>query len=671
MDYDPKWAAALSDLNSRQRDRRLHPAAHGREHKHGRRQDVSDVETKAAPSPGIPIDAGASPVPRYRAVHVADSAALVSRDGDIWHIRSSEALQPYPQRMTDCLVRGAEHHPDRVLVAERGADGGWMTITYAQMLERARAIGQALLDRGLSAERPLAILSDNDLEHLQLSLGAMWAGVPFSSVSAPYSLVSTDFGKLRHVFSVLTPGLVYAADGNAFARAIAAVVPADVEVVTRDGRRPGRSATAFDALLRTTPVSVDVAHAATGPDTIAKFMFTSGSTRQPKAVPTTQRMLCSNQQMLRQTIPEFASTPPVLVDWLPWNHTFGSSHNFGIVLYNGGTMYIDHGKPVAGRFEETLRNLREIAPTAYLTVPKGWEELGLALERDAALRDKFFSRVNIYFFGGAGLSQEAWDRLERVTETHCGERIRIMAGLGMTETSPCCLFTTAPITRAGYVGTPAPGCELKLVPVDGKLEARFRGPHVMAGYWRHRDAGVQAAFDEEGYYCSGDALRFYDAERPELGLMFDGRIAEDFKLSSGTFVSVGPLRARVIAAGAPYVQDVVVAGSNRDAIGLLVFPRMEDCRRLAGLPTGATPHEVLGSPPVRAAFAALLHTLNQSATGSATRVAGLLPVDEPPSIDRGEITDKGTLNQRAVLSNREALVEALYQREAPAGVIRP
>lgn len=634
---------------------------------------MSDVDTNAAPSPGITLDAdtATSRRPRYRSVHVADSAALVSRAGDVWHVRSSEVLQAYPERMTDCLVAGAERHPDRVLAAERGPDGDWITITYAQMLARARAIGQALLDRGLSVERPLAILSDNDLEHLQLSLGAMWAGIPFSSVSAPYSLVSTDFGKLRHVFSVLTPGLVYAADGAAFARAIAAVVPADVGIVTRDGRCPIRPATAFEALLQTPATSVDAAQAATGPDTIAKFMFTSGSTRQPKAVPTTQRMLCSNQQMLRQAIPEFASTPPVLVDWLPWNHTFGSSHNFGIVLYNGGTLYIDHGKPVAGRFEETLRNLRQIAPTAYLTVPKGWEELGLALERDADLRETFFSRVNIYFFGGAGLSQEAWDRLERVTEMHCGERIRIMAGLGMTETSPCCLFTTAPITRAGYVGTPAPGCELKLVPVDGKLEARFRGPHVMDGYWRHEGAAVQAVFDEDGYYCSGDALRFYDPERPELGLMFDGRIAEDFKLSSGTFVSVGPLRARVIAAGAPYVQDVVVAGANRDALGLLVFPRMEDCRRLAGLPAGATPREILASPAVRSAFTSLLHTLNQSATGSATRVACMLPMEDPPSIDRGEITDKGTLNQRAVLSNREALVEALYQRDAHPGVIRP
>ncbi len=608
------------------------------------------------------------PAPRYRDVTVSAAAAVCHRDNDVWRIASTEPLGQYPARMTDCLATGARRHPDRVLAAQRGADGNWVEITYSEMLARARAIGQALRDRGLSAQRPLAILSGNDLEHLQLSLGAMWAGIPFCSVSPPYSLVSTDFGKLRHVFEVLTPGLVYAADGAAFARAIGAVVPADTEVVTRDGNLPGRQATGFDALARTPVTDVDAAQDTVGPETLVKFLFTSGSTHQPKAVPTTHRMLCSNQQMLRQTIPDFTREPPVLVDWLPWNHTFGSSHNVGIVLYNGGTLYIDDGKPVPGKFEETLRNLREIAPTAYFNVPKGWEELGLALERDAALRETFFSRVRVYFFGGAGLSQQAWDRLERVTQAHYGERIRIMAGLGMTETSPCCLFTTVPIMRAGYVGTPAPGCEVKLVPVNGKLEARFRGPHVMQGYWRMPETPAQPVFDEEGFYRSGDALKFVDPDRPELGFMFDGRIAEDFKLSSGTFVSVGPLRARVLAAGAPYIQDVAIAGMNRDDIGLLVFPRMDDCRRLSGLSPSASHREVLAAPAVRSVFGQLLKTLNASGTGSATRVARLLLLDEPPSLDCGEITDKGTLNQRAVLTHRSALVDALYSENCAEAI---
>ena len=565
--------------------------------------------------------------------------------------------------MTDRLASGAREHPGRWLAARRGSDGQWIGLSYAKALQSARAIGQALLARDLSVERPVVILSGNDLEHLQLALGAMWAGIPYAAISPAYALASGDFGKLRHTIDLLTPGLVFATGYDAFARAIDAVVPADVEVVAAtEPKEPqaARSVTSFGDLLNTTPTTVDSVQAALSPDAIAKFLFTSGSTKLPKAVPTTHRMLCSNQQMLLETFPEFANVPPVLVDWLPWNHTFGGSHNAGIALYNGGTLYIDDGKPVNGKFEETLRNLREIAPTIYFNVPKGWEELAIALEQDAQLRETFFSRVKVYFFAGAGLSQAAWDRLERVTEQYCGERIRIMAGLGMTETSPSCLFTTGPIMRAGYVGSPAPGCEVKLAPVGDKLEARYRGPHVMAGYWRANSAELDNVFDEEGYFCSGDALRFVDIERPELGLLFDGRIAEDFKLSSGTFVSVGPMRARVISEGAPYVQDVVVTGMNRDDVGLLVFPRLDGCRRLAGLPLSASAREVIEAPAVRAHFAALLATLNRGATGGATTIARIRLMDVAPSLDLGEITDKGSINQRAVLTHRAALVDAMY-----------
>nr|WP_236066830.1 feruloyl-CoA synthase [Paraburkholderia haematera] len=583
--------------------------------------------------------------------------------GDTWYLRANEALGAYPQRLTDRLASGAREHPERWLAARRGSDGQWIGLSYATALQRARAIGQALLARDLSVERPVVILSGNDLDHLQLALGAMWAGIPYAAISPAYALASGDYGKLRHTIDLLTPGLVFASDYDLFAKAIDAVVPADVEVVAAIG--PGkpqavRSVTSFGDLLDTSPGTVDSVHAAVSPDAIAKFLFTSGSTRLPKAVPTTHRMLCSNQQMLRETFPEFANEAPVLVDWLPWNHTFGGSHNAGIALYNGGTLYIDDGKPVNGKFQETLRNLREIAPTIYFNVPKGWEELAIALEQDAQLRETFFSRVKVYFFGGAGLSQAAWDRLERVTEKYCGERIRIMAGLGMTETAPSCLFTTGPVMRAGYVGSPAPGCEVKLAPVGGKLEARYRGPHVMAGYWRANSAELTNAFDEEGYFCSGDALCFVDVDRPELGLLFDGRIAEDFKLSSGTFVSVGPMRARVISEGAPYVQDVVVAGVNRDDVSVLVFPRLDDCRRLAGLPSSASAREVIEAPVVRAHFAALLEALNRNATGGATTIARLRLMDVAPSLDLGEITDKGSINQRAVLTHRAGLVEAIY-----------
>ncbi|CAD6535318.1 2-succinylbenzoate--CoA ligase [Paraburkholderia kirstenboschensis] len=596
---------------------------------------------------------------RYRDVRIGSAPARVRRDGDVWYMESAAVPGAYPKRLTDRLASGARAHPDRWLVARRGADGEWQGISYAQMLQHARAIGQALLERKLSAERPVAILSGNDLEHMMIALGAMWAGVPYAPISPAYSLISSDFGKLRHALDVLTPGLVFATDAAAFAAAIDTTVAADVEVVTSTGSC-ARAVTNLSALLDTTPTTVDAAHEAIDTDSIAKFLFTSGSTTLPKAVPTTHRMLCSNQQMLRETFPEFADEPPVLVDWLPWNHTFGGSHNAGIALYNGGTIYIDDGKPVGKKFEETLRNLREIAPTIYFNVPKGWEELTSALETDAKLRETFFSRVKVYFFAGAGLSQAAWDRLQQVTERFCGERIRIMAGLGMTETSPSCLFTTLPAMTAGYVGVPAPGCEVKLVPIADKLEARFRGPHVMRGYWRMDGATTAKSFDDEGYYCSGDALKFVDPQQPELGLMFDGRIAEDFKLSSGTFVSVGPMRARVISAGAPYVQDVVVSGLNCDDVGLLVFPRLDDCRRLAQLPSSASASEVVSAPAVRQFFVELLDRLNRESTGGATTIARMRLLDVAPSLDLGEITDKGSINQRAVLTHRAELVQALH-----------
>ncbi|WP_150738901.1 feruloyl-CoA synthase [Pandoraea anapnoica] len=605
---------------------------------------------------------------RYRHVAIGNPGVEVQRDGEFWYLRSREALGDFPERLTDRLVSGAAKHPTRWLVARRGADGEWVGITYGQMLLRVRAIAQALRDRGLSAERPIAILSGNDLEHFQLALGAMYAGVPFAPISPAYSVVSTDYGKLRHTLGLLKPGLVYASDATAYARAMDAVLGDEVIRVTADG---DRGTVSFDTFADVVPRDIDAVHAKVNGDTVAKILFTSGSTRQPKAVPTTQRMLCSNQQMLLQTFPTFGEAPPVLVDWLPWNHTYGGSHNVGIALYNGGTLYIDDGKPVAGKFEETLRNLREISPTVYFNVPKGWEDLAIALERDAALRERFFARVNLYFFGGAGLSQAAWDRLERVTETHCGERIRIMSGLGMTETSPSCMFTTGPVMRAGYIGLPAPGCEVKLAPVGGKLEVRFRGPNVMAGYWRHEAS--DPVFDEEGYYCTGDAATFVDTQDPEAGLQFDGRITEDFKLSSGTFVSVGPLRARVISEGAPYVQDAVVTGINRDDIGLMIFPRVDDCRRLSGLPKDASLADVLASTPVREMFASLLTRLNASASGSATSVARLLLLDTPPSLDLGEVTDKGSINQRAVQDHRSATVDALHAATAgdPRVILAP
>lgn len=601
--------------------------------------------------------------PRYRHVSIGHSAVDVSERHGILHMRSLEPLAPLPKRLLDRLVHWAQVRPQQTFIAAREQGGDWRRVSYAQMLDSVRAIAQSLLGYGLSAERPLAILSGNDIEHLQIALGAMYAGIPYCPVSPAYSLLSQDFAKLRHVCDLLQPGLIFVSDAAAYQRAINAVLPAETPLVAVRGQVPGRRQFTFTSLLeRPGSVEADEAFSATGPDSIAKFLFTSGSTKLPKAVITTQRMLCANQQMLLQTFPVFGEEPPVLVDWLPWNHTFGGSHNVGIVLYNGGTFYLDDGKPTAQGFAESLRNLKEVSPTAYLSVPKGWEELVTALENDGELRERFFTRMKLFFFAAAGLSQSVWDRLDRVAEQHCGERIRMMAGLGMTEASPSCTFTTGPLSMAGYIGLPAPGCEVRLVPVDGKLEGRFRGPHIMPGYWRAPQQTAEA-FDDEGFYCSGDAIKLADPSNPQLGLMFDGRIAEDFKLSSGVFVSVGPLRNRAVLEGSPYVHDLVVTAPDRECLGALVFPRLYECRRLSGLTKAASDAEVLTSAPVRAWFADWLQRLNRDASGNASRLEWIALLDEAASIDRGEITDKGSINQRAVLQWRAAKVEALYRGE--------
>ena len=618
---------------------------------------------------------------RYRPARVGGclSAQVETRSDGTLLLRSAEPLAPAPARLTDRLAHWARVAPDRTLVARRDpATGDWVRVSFAQMLQRAQAIGQALVQRGLSDQRPVAILSDNDIEHFTLTMGALWAGVPWVPVSPAYSLLSQDHAKLRHILSVTTPGLVFASS-RAFDTAIAAVLPADVEVVLTDVSLPAgrdaaaaRPATPFADLLATVPgLAIETAHAQVGPDTIAKFLFTSGSTKAPKGVINTHRMWCHNLQMGAQAMAFLTDEPPVLVDWLPWSHTFGGNQNVGLCVYNGGTLYIDEGKPTAKGIAQTLANLREIAPTVYFNVPKGFEELSLAMETDAVLRERLFSRVQAFMFAGAGLAQAVWDRLDRQAEATVGERIRIITGLGMTETAPSCLFVVQPGAGAGHIGLPCPAVEVKLVPVDDKIEVRFRGPNVMPGYWRNPQATAEA-FDDEGFYCTGDAVKLIDPADPQRGLMFDGRIAEDFKLSTGTFVSVGPLRAKVIAEGDPLVQDVVVAGINRDDIGLLVFPRMDDLRQRFGISDQESAAAALVAPPVREFFQSLLDRLWAAGTGSANRPARLLLLAEPPQIDRGELTDKGSINQRTVLAQRADLVERLYEgRHADVLLPRP
>ena len=591
-------------------------------------------------------------------------ATLETRADGCRILRSTEALRWFPDRLTDALEQWAAEAPDRTLVAKRDPrapwSGDWRRVSYAEFLRNIQAVGQALIERGLSAERPLAILSDNDIEYLTLAFGAMWVGVPYVPVSSAYSLISTDYGKLRHILDTVTPGMVFASSA-AYAKAIQAVVPADVAVVLTEGAVEGRETLSVEQLLATVPgEAAAAAHALVGPDTIAKFLFTSGSTKAPKGVINTNRMICANQQMIHQCLNFLASEPPVLVDWLPWNHTFGGNHNVGITLYNGGTLYIDDGKPTPAGIKETLRNLREISPTVYFNVPKGFEEIARAMDTDHQLRDTLFARCKAFMFAGAGLSQAVWDKLYQHGEAAVGERVRVMTGLGMTETAPSCTFAVGTDVRSGYIGLPVPGVEVKLVPVDGKTEIRFRGPNVMPGYWRAPEQ-TSEAFDEEGFYRTGDAVKWVDPEHPNRGLLFDGRTAEDFKLSTGTFVSVGPLRAKVVAEGHPCIQDAVVTGLNRDEVGLLVFPRADEVRKLAGVHDGVPFPDVLHQPVVRAFFQGVADRLWAGGTGSANRPARMHVLAEPPQIDKGEVTDKGSINQRAVLAARAALVEALYE----------
>ncbi|SNX43455.1 trans-feruloyl-CoA synthase [Acinetobacter puyangensis] len=580
------------------------------------------------------------------------------------YLYPQEQLKDYPQKLTDRLIQFAETHPDRTFAAKRDNQGQWIRLSYAEVAQRAWHIAQALYQRDLSEDRPLIILSGNDLEHLVLSMAAMFAGVPFSAISPSYSLISQDFGKLKHIIEVLTPGMVYAADGQLFARAIQSCVADDIEVVTNSGLVGDQPCTSFQTLLDTPIGDIQAHYATLDEHTIAKFLFTSGSTKMPKAVPTTHLMLCVNQQMLLQTFPEFADEPPILLDWLSWHHTFGGSHNVGIALYNGGTIYIDDGKPVAGKFDETIRNLKEISPTVYFNVPKGWEELTIALENDKALRDSFYAKVKILFFAGAALSNAAWERLDRIAQQHCGESIRIMSGLGMTETAPSCAFTTGPQVMAGFIGYPAPGCTVKLVPTGDKLEFCVKGKHVMKGYWRLNDDQQSTVFDEKGFYHTGDAVRLVDDKDPRQGLMYDGRLAEDFKLNTGTFVNVGTLRNTALLMGNQLIQEVAITGSNLASIGFLIFPKLDACAEIAHLNSkSVAPEKILSHAKVRDWFQQFLKQYNQNATGSSNRVNKLYLMVEPPQLDAGEVTDKGNLNQANIIKRRHDLITELYDED--------
>ena len=627
--------------------------------------DMSVLTRGDTPAPGGKIHP-------LRAISFSDPTVSVERraDGTIY-LRPKMALGDYPVRLTDRLHHWAEAAPNRIFMAERDPGGGWRQISYAELLVSSRHIASSLLARGLSAERPVLILSGNSIDHALVAFGALYAGIPFCPVSPAYSLVSKDYGKLSFLMKLLTPGLVFADDADKFTDAIEANVPGGTEIAASFGALRSRDVTMLADLMATPLHSgLDAAHRAIGPDTIAKFLLTSGSTGNPKAVINTQRMICANQVMIRETMAFLKDEPPVIVDWLPWNHTFGGNHNIGLTLYNGGSMYLDAGKPMPGGIEETVRNLREISPTVYFNVPKGYESLLPYLRDDAALRAKFFHRLHAMFFSGAALSPFVWNSLDELAGRETGFRVPMLTGLGATETAPFFMSANPATSRSGHVGLPVPGNEAKLVPNNGKLEVRARGPNVTPGYWREPEL-TAAAFDEEGFYKFGDAIKPAVADDLDAGFDFDGRIAEDFKLASGTWVSVGPLRARFIAACAPLVRDVVIAGINRDEVSALVVLDPDGCRLINPTLPFDDLAAIAGDPLIREAFRQRFTRFVTTSTGSSMRITRALLLDAPLSIDRGEVTDKGSINQRAVLDHRSHLIDALYSPTPAADVITP
>jgi len=578
-------------------------------------------------------------------------------------LRSPQPLKPYARHLGIYLEKWAHEAPERTFLAERGVDGEWVRLSYGDARSKVRAIAQALINRGFGPDDPIMVVSDNSIAHGLLLLGAIYAGIPVSPVSPAYSLMSQDFAKLKHIHAILRPKMIFAAKGKMFAKALAALPLDGTEIVVVDDAPDDLETTLFSELLKVMPGDeVEQTLAKISPDTIAKILFTSGSTGLPKGVINTHRMVCSNQQAIAQMWPFVEKRPPVLVDWLPWNHTFGGNHDFNMILRNGGTLYIDEGKPAPGIVEKTIRNLKDIAPTMYFNVPRGFDVMLPYLEADDAFRDHFFSNLDLIFYAAAALPQNLWTRLEKLSIAARGEKTVMTSAWGSTETSPLATSAHFPLERAGIVGVPAPGTEIKMIPNGGKLEMRVRGPNVTPGYYR-QDELTKDAFDGDGFYKIGDAGKLADETDPAKGIVFDGRVAEDFKLLTGTWVNTGQVRIAAVSAGAPIIQDAVVTGHDRDQIGLLVFINPAGCASVAGLDAATPPDVLAANAKVRQTLIRNMRDYNRENPASSTRITRMLLMDVPPNIDANEITDKGYINQRAVLEARSGLLEVLYSND--------
>ncbi len=582
--------------------------------------------------------------PDVRWTERPDGSILVWQDGP---------LGAYPDRISDRIHHWAGLDPDRIWMAERDASGAWVKVSYGQMLHRVRAIGQRLLDMGLSTERPLVILSGNSIAHALMALGAQYVGIPSAAIAPAYSTSAGEFEKLRSVRDQITPGAVFCDDAAPYARALAEVLTGLPVIAIQ-----GAALSLQDVLATPVTAAVDAANAATGPDTVAKFLFTSGTTGSPKAVIQTQRMMCANMEQMTDCYAFLRNEVPIILDWAPWNHVAAGNLVFNAAIYNGGTFYIDGGRPTRDLMHQTIANLREVPTNWYFNVPFGYEMLVEAMRKDPTLAQAFYRPLRLMYYAGAAMARHTWDALEELSVQATGERVQLATGLGATETAPFSLFNTDPNAEAGCIGVPAKGITLKLVPVEGKWEVRLKGPNVTPGYWRNAKL-TREAFDDEGYYCLGDALRFAEPGNPAKGFFFDGRVAENFKLSTGTWVSVGALRAKLTDALGGLARDAVIVGEGEDSLGALLVPFRPAIEALVGQ-AGLSDADLCAHPTLRATIAERLAAYNATATGSSLRVPRVMMLVQPLDLDRGEVTDKGSVNQRAVRSHRGDLVAALY-----------